>query len=476
MPEILERLADQPITLAVAIQKVDREQRLVRGVATQEVLDAHGEVVDYASVKAALATWKGNIREMHQPVAVGKAVAVACDDTQKAVSVEAYISKGAEATWQKVLDGTLAMYSIGGVGDRVTQKSADGSIEKRILVSKLHEISLVDVGACPTASFDLVKTIDGQLVDAQDAAQAPDAAPEPPAVPADAAPAEVPAVAKMGASYQVPLVLQTIALLQELLNCQLWETSEDDDPAEAAAAQASVDMLRFAAQTVIDFLVMQFEGQFPPEAEAAEPMAAIAESVKATFAKIGRRNAKADLVRIQALHDNSVQLGAACGTKDKAEKALDADLLSIRVLDAVLPEIRKALPVPIAPSDLVEGDVLDIAKTVEPVVTSAVAAALAPLSSQLEEVLAKQAALQEQVGQFASSPRPGGPLKQAVPVDKTLGGVPSVSSPPSDLIAQVASVVAAELAPDLGPEQRAKLAQKVIALTQVAGGRLVVPR
>ena len=487
MPEILERLADQPIQLAVAVAKVDRAQRLVRGVATQEVLDAHGEVVDYASVKAALATWKGNIREMHQPVAVGKAVAVACDDVGKAVTVEAYISKGAEDTWQKVLDGTLSMYSIGGVGDRVTQKAADGTVEKRLLVKQLHEISLVDVGACPTAAFSLVKVVDGQVVDAQ----ADDAPPAEPAAPEtapelEAAPqAEAPI--EMGASFQVSVALQTVALLQELIGAQLYEADEDDEPEEAAAAQAHAEMLRAAAQLVLDFLVIQFEGQFPAHAEQESELAAVAASVRPAFAKVGRRNSKADLARIQTMHDSSVQLGAACGRQD-AEKAAPGgpSLTAVVDAEAVAAAVRKLTP----PIEVVLPD--DLTKTVAPVVT-AVTDGNAALSSQLAEVpsLTKaelivamrevmpaivDEALQKRLEPVLASPRPGGPVKQAVPVDKTLGGVPPASGPPPDLVSQVVSTLAAELAPALGPTERATLAQKVIALTQAAGGRPVVPR
>src|SRR5574340_325939 len=115
------------VTIPVKIAKVDEEKRLVRGIATQEIRDAHNEIVDYESVKAVLPGWRGNIREMHQPKAVGKAGEILADDALKALVVEAYISKGAPDTWEKVKDGTLSMFSIGGYGDRITNKLADGS-------------------------------------------------------------------------------------------------------------------------------------------------------------------------------------------------------------------------------------------------------------------------------------------------------------------------------------------------------------
>src|SRR5690242_16276876 len=101
--------------LDIPVEKIDREKRLVRGVATAEVLDAHGEIVDYETAKPAFVSWRGNIREMHQPKAVGKGLDVEFDDANKQIIVEAYISKGAPDTWEKCLDGTLSMFSIGGL-------------------------------------------------------------------------------------------------------------------------------------------------------------------------------------------------------------------------------------------------------------------------------------------------------------------------------------------------------------------------
>ncbi len=65
------------------------------------------------------------------------------------VYVSAYISKGAEDTWQKVLDGTLAGFSI--AGDITEEDSVyDADLEKSVRIIKdysLSELSLVDVPA-----------------------------------------------------------------------------------------------------------------------------------------------------------------------------------------------------------------------------------------------------------------------------------------------------------------------------------------
>ena len=57
------------------IAKVDAEQRMVWGYASTEALDEQGEIVRREALEAALGTYMrfANIREMHQPSAVGVA-------------------------------------------------------------------------------------------------------------------------------------------------------------------------------------------------------------------------------------------------------------------------------------------------------------------------------------------------------------------------------------------------------------------
>lgn len=150
-----------PFTITIPIAKagVNTSARTARGIMTQEVVDAHGEEVDYESVKACIDTWRGNLREMHERKAVGRALDIQFDDANKAVELEAYVSRGAEDTWQKVQDGTLGYYSIGGIGDRITGRRSDGTIGPRVLMRSINEVSLVDSGACPTATVSVVKLI-----------------------------------------------------------------------------------------------------------------------------------------------------------------------------------------------------------------------------------------------------------------------------------------------------------------------------
>jgi hypothetical protein len=159
-----------PFVFSVPFAKVDKEKRLVSGVATAENLDKQGEIVDYETAKKFFtndALWPGNIREMHKAEAVGTAVDVECDDANKVISITARISKGAPNTWEKVQDGTLKMFSIGGSGKRVAEK-VDGKMAKRLFLEQLAEVSLVDNGANPLAKFDIVKSVDGAVVRVDD--------------------------------------------------------------------------------------------------------------------------------------------------------------------------------------------------------------------------------------------------------------------------------------------------------------------
>lgn len=156
--------------LNIPISKVDEEQRIVTGIATTEALDSQGDIVDFEASKKAFSDWIGNIREMHGPVAIGKAIDVEFDDAKKQVIVSAKISESAdgENAWIKVKEEILTGFSIGGKVFKVAKdKAVEGAT--RILDYSLSELSLVDNPACPEAQLIMVKSVDGglQRVEAQ---------------------------------------------------------------------------------------------------------------------------------------------------------------------------------------------------------------------------------------------------------------------------------------------------------------------
>lgn len=157
-------------TLDFPISFVKKEERIVVGIATADNIDKTGDVVDFEASIEAFKNWAGNIREMHSPIAVGKAInyepiKVKGEDGQEynAIKVEAYISKGAQDTWEKVLDGTLRAFSIGG---SIVEKKMDplrlfrGKPVNIIKKYRLGELSLVDNPANALATVDIIKRDD----------------------------------------------------------------------------------------------------------------------------------------------------------------------------------------------------------------------------------------------------------------------------------------------------------------------------
>jgi HK97 family phage prohead protease len=150
--------------LNIPISKIDEEQRTVTGIATNESLDSQGDIVDYEASKKAFSEWSGNIREMHNPVAIGKGIDVQFNDKAKEVIVTAKISESADGqnAWTKVKEEVLTGFSIGG---RVFEVAKDKAVEgaNRILDYALSELSLVDNPANPDAQLIMVKSADGKL-------------------------------------------------------------------------------------------------------------------------------------------------------------------------------------------------------------------------------------------------------------------------------------------------------------------------
>lgn len=165
---------DDRMELSLPITKVDAEKRLVSGFATLNNVDRHGDIVDADASSKAFERFRGNIREMHAPIAVGKMVsfeqkAYFDDESHKeyqGVFVEAYVSKGAEDTWQKVLDGTLSGFSIGArILDKDYVAGEDGELKSRIIKDyELFELSLVDSPANQFANvMSITKMDDGSI-------------------------------------------------------------------------------------------------------------------------------------------------------------------------------------------------------------------------------------------------------------------------------------------------------------------------
>jgi outer membrane murein-binding lipoprotein Lpp len=161
----------EALRLSMPFSKVDKERRTVSGFATLDNVDKQDDIVTTEASLKAFKKFRGNIREMHQPSAVGKMVSFKEDkyydaESEKMYSgvvVSAYISKGAQDAWEKVLDGTYTGFSIGGRMNK-WDDGYDEKMDKQIRIIKdydLVELSLVDSPANQFANIVSVEKVDG---------------------------------------------------------------------------------------------------------------------------------------------------------------------------------------------------------------------------------------------------------------------------------------------------------------------------
>jgi flagellin-like hook-associated protein FlgL len=160
--------------LSVPFTKVNKEKRTVSGFATLDNLDQTGDLVTAEASLKAFENFRGNLREMHQPIAVGKVVSFKPETyyDQKTkqfyngVYVTSYISKGAQDTWEKVLDGTLTGFSIGGKIKESENEvnKATGETVRFIKDYELVELSIVDSPANELCNIFSIEKVGGQMM------------------------------------------------------------------------------------------------------------------------------------------------------------------------------------------------------------------------------------------------------------------------------------------------------------------------
>ena len=160
--------------LSVPFTKVNKEKRTVSGFATLDNIDQTGDVVTAEASLKAFENFRGNLREMHQPIAVGKVVSFKPETyyDQKSkqfysgVYVTSYVSKGAQDTWEKILDGTLSGFSIGGkIKDSENEvNKATGESVRFIKDYDLVELSIVDSPANELCNIFSIEKVGGQMM------------------------------------------------------------------------------------------------------------------------------------------------------------------------------------------------------------------------------------------------------------------------------------------------------------------------
>lgn len=128
----------------------------VYGYASSGAVDADGETITPEAMKAALPDYMkwGAVREMHQPLAAGTAIAAEVQDDGRTFFGAHVIDPVA---CKKVAAGVYKGFSIGG---RVLER--DPTNRRIIKALKLTEVSLVDRPANPEAVFTVVKMEAGE--------------------------------------------------------------------------------------------------------------------------------------------------------------------------------------------------------------------------------------------------------------------------------------------------------------------------
>ena len=333
--------------LFAEITKIDRERRMVFGYASTEALDSQGEVVRKEAIEAALPDYMrfANIREMHQPSAVGVAKEAAIDD--KGLYLAARIVD--DEAWRKVTEGVYKGFSIGG---RVTDRDR---AQKHVITGvELMEISLVDRPANPEAVIELYKAAPRppqqiwdcgsaghrHLVKAEAVRCIEQAGAS--ALAARAAPPPPPAGAALALNKGMADVQSFAGILAEidrLCSAAAAEAaSEGDDSPMPARLRAWLD----AGAKLLRAMVAEETGELsapdddeevddgvmaPVQPALPSDKSAVLDTALDLLAKVGARHSKADLERVQKLHYTSVELGADCPA---AKRAAVADPLLLR--------------------------------------------------------------------------------------------------------------------------------------------------
>lgn len=145
--------------------KVDEAKRQVTGIIADETKDASGEVFDFTKSKPHFVAWSdtvakasggksvGNVRGQHGAVVAGRLEELNFDDVAKSITVTADIVDDNE--WQKVMKGCYTGFSIGG---KYGEKWDDPVAKAKRYVAIPTEVSLVDLGCNPNATFTVVKS------------------------------------------------------------------------------------------------------------------------------------------------------------------------------------------------------------------------------------------------------------------------------------------------------------------------------
>jgi Putative phage serine protease XkdF len=345
------------LNLFVPITKIDEEKRLVFGRIAEETPDSGGEVFDYETSKPYFQEWAGffqkatdgksygNVRVQHDPKRnAGHLTDIAMLDEAKAIEACAKVNDDDE--WQRIMDGDYTGFSIGG---KYIKKWTDGGFKK--YTAQPNEVSIVDYPMHKDCTFQLIKA-DGNMeehgfkkIAADDATPAAKKGDNP----SDMRKAEILADLNKWAGQEISDAMVAASCLSDIV--YLFTMEETEDHPEAAAQVAALQAVITNLKAFIASEITETDPGDVIKRVAAwdeENLQKLCDALD--LQKKGAMISKDNLTKIQAIHDNTIALGANCG-KDAADPAgemqkvageRDEALEKINALTAEKDELQKA--------------------------------------------------------------------------------------------------------------------------------------
>lgn len=233
------------------VEEQDDGTIIVEGIASTESVDCDGEIVKASAIEAALPDYMrdgtGALREMHQPLAAGTAIASVDGDV---TTIKGHVVD--PVAIKKVRAGVYKGFSIGG---KVTER--DSVAKNTITGLRLVEISLVDRPANPDARLTMWKA-DGVDDDGRDPADQSDPGDEDPEI----VKVDEPVAKSLWNATRLCDILCDLKSLQE---CAEW-----DAMVEADASPIPAD-LKAAVSALADILVRMVGEEVAEMSTGAEP-------------------------------------------------------------------------------------------------------------------------------------------------------------------------------------------------------------
>ncbi|CAK0739902.1 hypothetical protein CCP3SC15_1070004 [Gammaproteobacteria bacterium] len=291
--------------LFVDFTRTDDEARMVYGYATTESLDSYGTIIDLGSVEACLPDylkWR-NVREMHQPSAVGTADELTLD--AKGLFVGVHVVD--DMAWTKVKEGVYKGFSIGG--------KKDYQIGNRIFIKRINEITLGDRPSNEDCTFDTFRIFQGEEENSmKKTTEAPAGG-----VTGVTGVTDV----KRYAGEEITDSSVAMNALESIMTVLNWEKMEAANQGEGPEGASQIAFLKAAIENLKAFISSEILEDNETVTVAASTVSAVVEMTAGEndVERVGATMSKKNLERIQAMHDHAADMGAACRVEECARIA-----------------------------------------------------------------------------------------------------------------------------------------------------------